>query len=194
MDIKKFIKNITKETWIKIIIYVSIVLVGFALDRISKVIVAANLELNVLKQVTLIPNLLYFSYVENTGGAWSILSNATWLLAIISTVAVIGISYYMFKKQLGLNYFICCALIVAGGLGNLFDRVIYGAVVDFIETYPLGYSFPIFNIADILVVVGSFYMIIYMFIEDHRNKKASQERILTEEELIDRDENNGRSE
>ena len=192
MDIKKFIKNITKETWIKIIIYVSIVIFGFLLDRISKAIVVEKLELNVLKQVTLIPNFLYFAYVENTGGAWSILSNATWLLAIFSTVAVIGISYYMFKKQINLNYFICGALIVAGGLGNLYDRVIYGAVVDFIETYPLGYSFPIFNVADIFVVIGSFYMIIYMFYEEHKEKKKSQEKILTEEELENRNENDGR--
>ena len=98
--IKEFLKNITKETWIRIIIYVSIVLGGFALDRISKVLVANNLELDKFYQIELIPNFLYFAYVVNTGGAWSILSNATWLLAIISTVAVVGITYYLFKKQL----------------------------------------------------------------------------------------------
>lgn len=191
MDIKQFIKNIKKETWIKFIIYVSIVVLGFGLDRLSKILVVDNLEINVLKQKTIIPNFLYFAYVENTGGAWSILDNATWLLAIFSTCAVIGITYYMFKKQLNLHYFICCALIVAGGLGNLFDRVIYGAVVDFIESYPLGYSFPIFNIADIFVVIGSFYMIGYMFYEDHKNKKKSQEAIVDEVET--RDENDGRN-
>ena len=73
------------------------------------------------------------------------------------------------------------------------DRVVYGAVVDFIETYPLGYSFPVFNIADIFVVIGSFYMIIYMFIEDYYNKKKSQETVIDEEEVETRDENDGRN-
>lgn len=187
------LKKLSKETIKKIIIYLSIVILGFVLDRISKILVVNNLEFGISKQIELIPNLLYFTYVKNTGGAWSILSNATWLLAIISTLAVVGISYYMFKKQLKLSYFICGALIVAGGLGNLFDRVFYGAVVDFIETYPFGYSYPVFNIADIFVVVGAIYMIIYMFYEEHQAKKRSQEKILTDEELDKRNENDGRS-
>lgn len=187
-----FIKKLSKETITKIIVYLSIVIIGFALDRISKALVANNLVLNKLKQIELIPNFLYFTYVENTGGAWSILSNATWLLAIFSTVAVIGISYYMFKKNIKLNYFICGALIVAGGLGNLYDRIVYGAVVDFIETYPFGYSYPVFNIADIFVVCGAIYMIIYMFYEEYKEKKKSQERILSDDELDVRNESDGR--
>lgn len=193
MGIMRFLKSITKDTWRKIIIYASIVIIGFTLDRITKAIAVANLELNVLKNKKIIENFLYFSRVENTGGAWSILSNATWLLAIISSVAVIVISYYMFKKKININYFVCGALIVAGGLGNLYDRLIYGAVVDFIETFPFGYAFPIFNVADIFVVIGSFYMIIYMFYEERKNKKKSQEKILTDEELEIKDEDDGRS-
>ena len=178
-----FLKKVSKKTYIKLAIYLSIVIGGFALDRISKVLVANNLKLGVLSQIEIIPNFLYFSYVENTGGAWSILSNATWLLAIFSLVAVVGISYYLFKKDINIHYFVCGAMIVSGGLGNLFDRIVYSAVVDFIETYPLGYSFPIFNIADIFVVIGSFYMIIYMFIEEHKEKKRSQEKIIDEKDL-----------
>ena len=179
----KFLKNLSKETIIKIVIYAVIVIGGFALDRISKAIVVDKLVYGKLGQVELIPNFLYFAYVKNTGGAWSILSNATWLLAIFSAVAVIAISYYMFKKNVNIHYFICGSLIVAGGAGNLFDRVVYSAVIDFIETYPLGYSFPIFNVADIFVVIGSFYMIIYIFIEEHQEKKRSQEKIIDEKEL-----------
>ena len=178
-----FLKKLSKDTIIRIAIYIGIVIGGFALDRITKVIVADKLVLNKLGQVEIIPNFLYFAYVENTGGAWSILSNATWLLAIFSSVAVVGISYYMFKKNVNIHYFICGSLIVSGGAGNLFDRVAYSAVIDFIETYPLGYSFPIFNVADIFVVIGSFYMIIYMFIEEHQEKKRSQEKIIDEKEL-----------
>lgn len=174
--------KLSKELLTRIVIYTLIVVLGFTLDRLTKAIVVNNLSLNVFRQVEIIPNFLYFAYVVNTGGAWSILSNATWLLAIISTVAVVGITYYLFKKQLNLHYFICGCLIVSGGLGNLFDRVIYQGVVDFIQTLPFGYSFPIFNIADIFVVCGSFYLIIYMLIEEYKTKKKSQEKIIDEEE------------
>lgn len=206
--IRDFIKNIKKETWIKIIIYVSIALFGFTLDRVTKSIVANKLTLGELKQIELIPNLLYFSYVTNKGGAWSILSNATWLLTIISIVSVVLISYYMFKNKLHIVYFISCAMFIAGGLGNLYDRIVYGAVIDFIETYPLGYAFPIFNVADMFVVIGAIIMVVFMIYEEKVEKKKSQTKILTEEELannqvlnddkkiendLNKDDNNGRN-
>ena len=178
-----FLKKISKETIKKIIIYILIVIGGFVLDRLTKEIVADKLVLNKLSQIEIIPNFLYFSYVENTGGAWSILNNATWLLAVFSAVATIGITIYMFKKKININYFISGSLIVSGGLGNLYDRVLYGAVIDFIETYPLGYSFPIFNVADIFVVCGAFYMIIYMFVEEYLEKRKSREKIINENDL-----------
>lgn len=183
--IKNFIKNIKKETWIKIIIYVSISILGFTLDRITKSIVSNKLVLGELKQIELIPNLLYFAYVTNKGGAWSILSNATWLLTIVSIVSVVLISYYMFKNKLHIVYFISCAMFIAGGLGNLYDRIIFGAVIDFIETYPLGYAFPIFNVADMFVVIGAIIMVVYMIYEEKLEKQKSQTKILTEEEITE---------
>ena len=160
---------------------------GFTLDRLTKAIVVNNLSLNVFRQVEIIPNFLYFAYVRNTGGAWSILSNATWLLAIISVAAVVGITYYLFTKKPNLHYFIAMSFIVSGGAGNLFDRIFYGSVIDFIETYPFGYSFPIFNVADIFVVCGAFYLIIYMLFEEHLNKSEAQKKILTVQELRKKD-------
>ena len=182
-----FLKKVSKKTYIKLAIYLSIVIGGFALDRISKVLVANNLKLGVLSQIEIIPNFLYFAYVRNTGGAWSILSNATWLLAIISVAAVVGITYYLFTNKPNLHYFIAMSFIVSGGAGNLFDRIFYGSVIDFVETYPFGYSFPIFNVADIFVVCGAFYLIIYMLFEEHLNKSEAQKKILTVQELRKKD-------
>ena len=191
--IKEFFKGITKETWIKFIIYVSIIVFGFTLDRVTKEIVDNKFELGVSKQVELIPDFLYFAYVRNTGGAWSILSNATWVLTIISIVSVVVISIYIFKKKVNMFNLIACSMIVAGGLGNLFDRIIYGAVIDFIESFPFGYAFPIFNVADIFVVIGAIIIIAYTFYEDYVEKKKSQQKILTEEELNNKDDNDGRN-
>lgn len=181
--IKNFIKNIKKETWIRIIIYVSIVIFGFILDRITKNIASSKLILGELKQVEIIPNLIYFSYVTNKGGAWSILSNATWLLTIFSAVSVGAISYYMFKSKINIFYFVSCSMFIAGGLGNLYDRIVYGYVIDFIETYPFGYAFPIFNVADMFVVIAAIIMAVYMLFEEKKEKEKSRTKILTEEEI-----------
>ena len=70
--------KLSKELLTRIVIYTLIVVLGFTLDRLTKAIVVNNLSLNVFRQVEIIPNFLYFAYVRNTGGAWSILSNATW--------------------------------------------------------------------------------------------------------------------
>lgn len=189
MNLKKFIK----ENQSRIMIYSLIVIIGFILDRYTKILTINNLELNKYRQVEIIRGFLYFAYVENTGGAWSILSNATWLLALISISAVVGITYYLFKKKPNMHYFVSLCLIVSGGAGNLFDRVFYGAVVDFIETYPFGYNFPIFNVADIFVVCGSFYMIAYMIYEEYKTKNESKKKILTKQELKQKGDKNGRS-
>lgn len=179
--------KLSKELLTRIVIYTLIVVLGFTLDRLTKAIVVNNLSLNVFRQVEIIPNFLYFAYVRNTGGAWSILSNATWLLAIISVVAVVGITYYLFTKKPNIHYFIAMSFIVSGGAGNLFDRIFYGSVIDFIETYPFGYNFPIFNVADIFVVCGSFYLIFYMLFEEHLNKSEAKKKILSVQELRKKD-------
>lgn len=185
-----FLKNVKKETWIRLIIYVSIVLFGFVLDRVTKTIVSNNLVLGEKKQIEIIPDFLYLAYVRNTGGAWSILSGATWLLTLFSAFAVVVVSYYIFKKNVNNVYMILGALIVSGGLGNFYDRIVYSAVIDFIESYPFGYAFPIFNVADIFVVIGSFSIIGYSYYEDFKKKKESGTKILTEEELALKDDQN----
>ena len=86
-----------------------------------------------------------------------------------------------------MHYFISMCLIVSGGAGNLFDRIIYGAVVDFIETFPFGYSFPIFNVADIFIVCGSIYLIIYMLFEEYITRTEAQKKIMSKQELMKKD-------
>ena len=118
--------KLSKELLTRIVIYTLIVVLGFTLDRLTKSIVVNNLSLNVFRQVEIIPNFLYFAYVRNTGGAWSILSNATWLLAIISVAAVVGITYYLFTKKQQrrkANAYISSAfyyIVFDGGVPNFF--------------------------------------------------------------------------
>ena len=103
--------------------------------------------------VTLIPNLLGFNYVHNYGAGFSILSGKVDFLIIFTAVALLVIAYFVFAKKFDTETDeLCFVLILAGGIGNLIDRVVNGYVVDYLEF--LFIEFPIFNFADILICVG----------------------------------------
>lgn len=109
----------------------------------------------------LIPKFLYFTYVKNTGGAWSIFSNSTWFLLIIGLICIIALSYYIYRKE-DFNYLevIYFGLIIGGILGNFIDRIFHSGVIDYIGFIFGNYYFPIFNIADICIVCGGILLMI----------------------------------
>ena len=116
-------------------------------DQLTKWLVITNIKEN---SITVIQNILNFTYVENKGVAFGINSNGGISNIIISIFVIIIIIRFMVKQREMTNKFtnISLALILAGGFGNLIDRIFRGRVIDFID------NFPTFNIADILVVIG----------------------------------------
>ena len=113
-------------------------------DRITKILVENYLT----KELSVIKNIFYFTYVKNDGAAFSILGSQRLLLVILSILALFFIIYYVTKKDKnGIGYF----FLIGGIIGNLIDRVFLGYVIDFIGIY----TFPIFNIADIFIVLGA---------------------------------------
>ena len=85
----------------------------------------------------------------------------TWVLILISLIIILFIVGFIYnnkpkKKLERFGY----SMILGGSVGNLFDRIIYGYVIDFFDFYILGYDYPIFNLADIFIVVGVFIIII----------------------------------
>jgi signal peptidase II len=142
-----------------------IILLGIAVDRFTKLWVVESLLEN--SNIDILGNFLSFLYIKNRGAAFGILQNKLYFLAAITIVVVIGIIYYIFKfkPQWGMVR-ISLSLIISGALGNLVDRIVYGYVVDFIALH-LGdiYYFPIFNIADILVVTGTMLLTFYLLKE-----------------------------
>ncbi len=118
-------------------------------DRITKILVENFLGDKVL---SIIKNIFYFTYVKNDGAAFSILESQRLLLVILSILALFFIIYYVTKKDKnGIGYF----FLLGGIIGNLIDRIFLGYVIDFIGIY----NFPIFNIADIFIVLGAFFVI-----------------------------------
>ena len=102
------------------------------------------------ESITIIDDFLYITSHRNRGAAWGILEGQMWFFYIITVIVIIAIIYYMQKgKRRRCSYLNChLAFMLGGAIGNFIDRVLRQEVVDFIHTYPFGYNFPIFNIAD----------------------------------------------
>lgn len=133
-----------------------IVLIGLVIDRITK-IWALN-RLTEGRDIVIIKNLFSFSYLENRGAAFGIFQNKVLLLSLVTSVVILGMIYYLVKYRPAsklLRYSL--ALIIGGAIGNLIDRFAYKYVVDFILLhYKDVYYFPTFNVADMMVVCGTF--------------------------------------
>ena len=130
-----------------------ITLLILVLDQGIKTLVTNQLELYVPK--VMIPDFFQLQYVQNTGGAWGILGDNTGLLIVIGVFAVIILNRYLLQeKQFQWNLVLASGLFMGGLLGNLIDRIVYGFVIDYLDFYLFGYDFPVFNLADIAIVIG----------------------------------------
>lgn len=147
-----------------------IVILGLILDRAAK-IWALN-YLSQVNEISIIKGFFAFSYLENRGAAFGILQNKLIFLTIITLLIMGGIVFYLIKyKPVSKLIRISLSLILSGAIGNLIDRVWYKYVVDFILVhYKNIYYFPTFNVADMLVVIGTGLLIIYLIKEDKNGK------------------------
>ena len=138
------------------------------LDQISKTYVLNNFTVGqVFGEIPFICDLIF---VKNTGAAFSILSENTWILSIISVAFVVAVLIYRFSKKPKsplLN--LALVLFFAGALGNAIDRIAYGYVVDFISVK--WFEFPVFNIADMAIVLGAVAAVIYVMFFDKDGAK-----------------------
>ncbi len=122
------------------------------LDQLVKSLVDIYLEVNESRVV--IKNFFNITFVHNTGGAWSILENHSYVFIILSVVAIILLVRFMFKFKKNLRNSLAFALTISGIMSNLADRIFLGYVRDFLDFKVFGYDYPIFNIADIAIVIG----------------------------------------
>ena len=123
-----------------------------AFDLLSKSLLESLLKNGT---IIVIPNFFKLTLAYNAGAAWSILSGNVWFLILIS-MALLGALFFLYpkikpSKGKSLSY----SLLVSGTIGNLFDRICYGHVRDFFSFQCGTYFFPIFNFADIFIVIGA---------------------------------------
>lgn len=129
-----------------------------AADQFVKYLVVANIPL--YGHVPFLPGFLDFTYVQNTGAAFSSFEGMQWLFALIFAGFTAAILYEYFKKNMGFTTFErwAIAAVYGGGLGNMVDRVRMGYVVDMIETQFM--DFPVFNVADCFITCGCILLMV----------------------------------
>lgn len=141
-----------------------------ALDQWVKWWVTVNIPMGGTH--SFIPHILGLTQVHNTGGAWSMLNQHTWLLTVVSAVVVLALLFVLARRLIRHPVgVITLTMVLAGAVGNLIDRIRLGYVVDMFQT--LFMNFPIFNVADICVVCGGIAFCIYfVFFYEKCEKKS----------------------
>lgn len=144
---------------LRAIIQLVAMLLLIGVDRLIKMSVEQNLR--PIGKLPLIDGFIGLSYVQNTGAAFGSFSGYTQLLSIFTALIIlVGTVLMIAGERLDTVFKLCLPLIMAGGAGNLIDRLIQGYVTDYIELQFV--SFPVFNFADCLVTGGCFAVLVYL--------------------------------
>ena len=154
------------------IISMAAVIILTAADQLIKLVVERSLQ--PIGKLGFIDGFIGWRYVRNTGAAFGSFSNSTELLSVFTAIVIVAMIVYVFSGKIKSKFcLVTVTMIIAGGLGNLLDRIFRGYVVDFIEVQFT--DFAVFNFADILVTCGAFMLIgylIYDTVKDFKAKKA----------------------
>ena len=157
--------------------YLLIALVVVLLDRWTKHIVAKRISL--YSHIQVIPGFFTLTHTENTGAAFSLFadSNAHWktaMLIVFSVIALLVVSVLLWRNHhahvatgIGLS------LIMGGALGNLWDRLTRGRVVDFLLLYVKRYQWPVFNLADSAIVIGAGLLVLEILFHKSSGREDS---------------------
>ena len=144
-----------------------------ALDQGTKMLAVEHLTKGA---IPLIDGVFELTYVQNTGAAFGLLKNQRWIFMSITAVVMVVLLVVLMSGRFRRYRFanIAGTLILAGGIGNMIDRVAHGYVVDFL--YFKLINFPVFNVADCYVVIGAALLLIFFFFfykEENQPEKAA---------------------
>ena len=149
--------------------WIIITIIAILIDQVVKVIISRELVDCI---ISIIPNVLNLTYVKNTGAAFGIGNNSTSMFIIVNVIVIGLIVYFIFskKEEISKAILVSLHLIIAGGISNLIDRIIRGYVIDYIDISQL-IKYPVFNLADMLIVIGCIIIAICIIKDNVAKKK-----------------------
>lgn len=159
-------------------LYFIILLALLGLDQLSKFLVVASLDLYEVRP--LVPGFFNLVHVTNKGAAFSIFASVDsplrhYFFVVVNSVAFLGLTIAAWKMRTNhLLYRVSFAMIAAGAIGNLIDRLRFGAVIDFLDFYVGAYHWPAFNVADSAICVGVVVLFVMNVIEIKNEKRRSK--------------------
>ncbi|RNC29488.1 MAG: Lipoprotein signal peptidase [Candidatus Dichloromethanomonas elyunquensis] len=138
--------------WLTVVFVVTV-------DRLSKIVIQQNMHLG--QSTGVIPGFFHLTYILNPGAAFGMLSGKQWFF-ILTAVFVLGVIFYYQRIISGDQKLlrVCMGMIGGGALGNLYDRLLLGKVVDFLDFKVWPY---IFNFADSMIVIGGFLLVFCIY-------------------------------
>ena len=139
----------------------------FVFDQLTKLFFSRHFALG--NGVNVIPGFFNLVHVRNTGGAWGMLGNYTWILGLISLAAFVGF-IIVFKKQNKGDKLIAAsfALLIGGIAGNMVDRIFRGSVIDFLDFFIGEHHWPAFNVADSAICVSMAVLIVLLSLQKEK--------------------------
>ncbi len=145
--------SVTRRSLIDSLIFLTGLMGVFTIDRLTKIFFSQLMEIN--ESVVVLKNILHFSLVHNTGIAFGLFKDCglvfIFVPLVLAGLLIYNIYYYRHSEQLTRTYIIAFSLILGGAIGNLYDRIFIGYVIDFIDFR----IWPVFNIADSAITIGA---------------------------------------
>jgi len=151
--------------------YFVLIAVLVAVDQLVKQLVRTGIPLG--GSVDFLPHVMDLTYVRNTGAAFSIFSQHTWALALLSAVAsAVLAALLVYTKTAPFLWKFSLSLVIAGAIGNLIDRAVLGFVTDMFRT--LFIDFAVFNVADICITVGGVLCAVYVVLFSEKKPEGEE--------------------
>lgn len=173
----KEITGIKKEQPLKFVLLLLIVLLNIGCDQISKTVVRQRIDYH--QNITLIKNHLTLTKVENTGAFLSTGDNLPEFARIILLnvlpilVLVYGLYYLFTQTNLPRIFQLGMCFLIGGGIGNIYDRIKFGSVTDFLHIDFILFRTGIFNLADVSIMIGIGILLLQSFLGNQLSKETT---------------------
>jgi signal peptidase II len=157
-------KSLSKQT---LLWYFTAIAIGvLATSQLSSYLVNLHIPLGTTVELS---GLIHFTHIRNLGGVFGMFQGQGWIFALFSFALILALVVYLLKSKSVQPYeYICFAFVVGGGSSNVLDRLIYGSVVDFIDIQHIPFWHYIFNVADMMIHIGLWPMLLFSLRDSRR--------------------------